>query len=165
MRMPPLFPARPALCGLFLLALGAASLAGEGAAAAQEWRSAGTGAAVRAFYTQGGRPAGIEFACEAGGSIRTLVAGNGARFGGDRERTLVLSVDGVARVALVRAEPEPNGGGSRFVRRDPAAALGPFLDQLAKGRELEVSAPAGALRLPLRGSGKAIAALRKGCAP
>ena len=132
-------------------------------ASAQEWRAEGKGTGVRATFTQKGRPAGIQFACIGEGRVRTLVSGNGARFSEDRDLSLILSVDGLARIRSIRAEREPNGTGSRFVRTDPVAALEDLFAALRKGKELELSSPAGHWRLPLKGSGNALGALLQQC--
>ncbi len=130
---------------------------------AQEWRSADGPEGASAGYTQAGRPAGVAFRCEGSGRIRTLVAGNGTRFGEGQGATLVFSVDGLATMLAARAEPEPRGSGSRFARTDAAGDLAPLFDALRKGRELELSSPAGHVRLPLTGSGRALGALLERC--
>lgn len=130
---------------------------------AQEWRSDGSGSAARAFYTQKGVPAGLQFECLAGNRVRTVVSGTGGRFAPGQEATLVLSVDGLARISRVTAQDEPNGPGSRFVRTDAAADLLPLVADLKRGRVLEVSGPAGIVRLALKGSGKALSVLEGGC--
>ncbi|WP_279482696.1 hypothetical protein [Aureimonas sp. SK2] len=141
-----------------------AVLLAAGGAAAQEWRSAGTGEGARAFFAKGGRPAGVEIACLSGGRLDVTAAGNGARFPRDRVVTLVLSIDGAAFVGPARVEDEATGGGSRFVRPVAADEAGALLAALRKGRSLEVSSPAGFMRLPLTGSGRALAALGPACA-
>jgi hypothetical protein len=146
-----------------VLVIAACVAAGCLPAGAQEWRAGEGAGGARAFFTLGGRPAGLEFACEGRGTIRTIVAGNGAQFPGGRDLTLALVVDGTAHVTSVRAEAEPNGAGSRFVRRDAAAALAPLIAALAKGKTLEVAGPTGLVALPLKGSGKAMARLASGC--
>ena len=129
------------------------------AATAQEWRADG----ARAGFAVSGRLAGLVFECAPGGALRTVVAGNGARFPEERDMTLVLSVDGVARLSSVRAEPDPSGG-SRFVRLDPKAEIEPLLAALRRGRVLEVSSPAGTTTLPLKGSERALTQLLARCA-
>lgn len=141
----------------------AMAMSAPGAAAAQEWRGLASDGPVRAAFTSKGRPAGIEFQCEAPGRIRTVVAGSGARYPEKQASTLVLSVDGVATILRATAEAEPQGPGSRFVRTDAAADLAPLFDRLKRGRELELSGPAGAFRLPLKGSGKALSLLAERC--
>lgn len=128
------------------------------AALAQEWRAQGP----LAGFTLAGKPAGLVFECAPGGRLRTLVAGNGAGFPGDRDLTLVLSVDGTARLLPVRAEADP-AGGSRFARSDSLAEAEPLLAALRRGRSLEVSSPAGRMVLPLRGSERALAQLLTRC--
>ncbi|WP_182084266.1 hypothetical protein [Aureimonas sp. ME7] len=140
-----------------------AAILGHSVALAQEWRGAGSKESARAFYVQSGRPAGIQFECVDASRVRTVVAGNGARFSSDREATLVLSVDGTARVSSVRAEDEPGGGGSRFVRIDRGADLAAFVASLKRGHKLEVSSPAGSMRLSLAGSSRALSTLEAGC--
>lgn len=134
-----------------------------GAARAQEWRGETAGGSVRAAYTQKGRPAGVQFECEAPGRLRTIVSGTAARYPEGRPATLVFSVDGVATLLPAKAEAEPHGPGSRFVRSDKAAEMKPLFDRLKRGKELELSSPAGSFRLPLKGSGKALALLAERC--
>ncbi|WP_136625083.1 hypothetical protein [Aureimonas flava] len=146
----------PALASAFLIALGPA--------AAQEWRSTGRGEGARAFFAKGGRPAGVQVACLSGGRLEITAAGNGARFPADRPVTLVLSVDGTAFSGEARVEPEAAGGGSRFVRVAEAGEAATLLAALKRGRGVEVSSPAGFMRLPLAGSGRALGALAPSCA-
>lgn len=132
-------------------------------ALAQEWRGLGADGPVRAAFTLKGKPAGVEFQCEAPGRVRTVVAGSGARYPDGRAATLVFSVDGVAEMLPAKAEAEPHGPGSRFARSDALTDLKPLFDRLRRGRELELSGPAGAFRLPLKGSGKALGLLVERC--
>lgn len=133
-------------------------------AAAQAWKAEGEGPATRAGFAQKGRLAGLVFQCAGEGRVRLILSGDGTRYADGGSRTLVLSVDGVAQSTTVTAEPEPRGtGASRFAREDTLAAMNGLLGLLTKGREVEVSGPSGSFRLPLKGSGAAIARLRKGC--
>lgn len=139
------------------------TLPGPGARA-QEWRAVGEGTGVSAGFAQKGRLAGLVFRCEGAGAVRLLLSGDGSRFADERPHTLVISVDGLGEATTVRAEPEGGGSGaSRFVRSATLAEVLPLLDRLAKGREVEVSGPAGSYRLPLRGSGAAINRFKAGC--
>ncbi|WP_294645101.1 hypothetical protein [uncultured Aureimonas sp.] len=133
-------------------------------ALSQEWRASGRGEGARAYFTLKGRPAGAEIACLSGGRLGVTAAGNGARFPADRPVTLVLSVDGMAYAGEARVEPEGAGGGSRFVRTVEGKDAASLLAALKRGKSLEVSGPAGHVRLPLTGSGRAIAALAPACA-
>lgn len=133
-------------------------------ALSQEWRASGRGEGARAYFTLKGRPAGAEIACLPGGRLGVTAAGNGARFPADRPVTLVLSVDGMAYAGEARVETEGAGGGSRFVRTVEGKDAASLLAALKRGRSLEVSSPAGHVRLPLAGSGRAIAALAPACA-
>lgn len=134
-------------------------------AAAQVWKAEGEGGATSAGFTQKGRLAGLVFRCAGPGRVRLILSGDGTRFSDDRPRTLVLSVDGMAQSTTVTAEPEPNGtGASRFAREDRLEQANALLNLLSKGREVEVSGPSGAFRLPLKGSGAAISRLRAACA-
>ncbi|MBB3952209.1 hypothetical protein [Aureimonas jatrophae] len=131
---------------------------------AQVWKAEGQGAATSAGFSQKGRLAGLVFRCTQPGRVRLLLSGDGTRFSDERPRTLVLSVDGLAERTTVTAEAEPNGkGASRFAREDTLAQADALLTLLSKGREVEVSGPSGMFRLPLKGSGAAIARLRAGC--
>ncbi len=132
-------------------------------AAAQQWQSAGKGEGARAFFSQGGKPAGIEIACRSGGRLAITAAGNGARFPADRPATLVLSIDGMAFSGEARVESEPRGGGSRFVRETDAGEASALLSALKRGKSLEVSSLAGFMRLPLGGSGRALGAFGAAC--
>ncbi|WP_019995968.1 hypothetical protein [Aureimonas ureilytica] len=151
------------LAATLLLCVLPASTALASAALAQEWRGLGSGGPVRAAFTLKGKPAGVEFQCEAPGRVRTVVAGSGARVPDGRAATLVFSVDGVAEMLPAKAEAEPHGTGSRFARSDALSDLKPLFDRLRRGRELELSGPAGAFRLPLKGSGKALGLLVERC--
>ncbi len=146
------------------IAILVALLLAAGSAGAQEWRSAGMGEGARAFFAQGGRAAGVEIACLPGGQLEVRAAGNGARFPRDRDVTVVLSVDGTAYAGSARVEDEARGGGSRFVRTVAREEANALLAALRRGRSVEVSSPAGFIRLPLTGSGRALGALAPGCA-
>ncbi|WP_062112631.1 hypothetical protein [Aureimonas sp. AU40] len=148
---------------LFLVLPLAVLLAGLGPSAAQEWRGEAAGGPVRAGFVLKGKPAGISFECDGPGRIRTIVAGSGARYPEGQGATLVFSVDGVATILSAKAEAEPHGAGSRFARTDAAAELKPLFERLKRGRELELSGPAGSFRLPLKGSGKALGLLGERC--
>ncbi|WP_061937482.1 hypothetical protein [Aureimonas sp. AU22] len=147
---------------LVLVALVLSGVAGS--AVAQEWRSTGKGEGGAAFFSRDGRPAGARITCLPGGRIAITAAGNGARFPADRPVTLVISVDGMGFSGEARVEPEGPGGGSRFVRVVESGETAAILAALKRGKSVEVSSPAGFMRLPLRGSGKAISALAPVCA-
>ncbi len=141
-----------------------ALLVATDAVSAQQWQSAGRGEGARAFFAKNGRPAGVEIACRPDGRLAVTAAGNGARFPTDRPVTLVLSVDGLAFAGEARVEAEPQGGGSRFVRVMQPGEAQALVAALKRGRNVEVSSPAGFIRLPLGGSGRALGALGPVCA-
>lgn len=148
--------------GAFRLVILGLALSGfPGGACAQQWGADADGA--RAGYKQNGRYAGLLLECGKEGGLRILASGNGANYPADRDMTVILSVDGFARRLTVRAEPEPAGGGSRFAATEPAGEAADLVAALRKGKVLEVSSPAGTIRLPLAGSGKALAALTQAC--
>ncbi|MFD2238787.1 hypothetical protein [Aureimonas populi] len=138
------------LCGFF-----------PSGALAQSWRAQGEGSAVVAGSLIEGELAGLRFSCTPQG-VETRLTHNGATFDRQREHSVVLSVDGAARVLSMRAVP--GQAGDDFVRRDAAEAAVPLLRALAAGREVEVSAPSGRYSLPLAGSARALSALEAGCA-
>ena len=140
---------------------------GSGAEAAGSWiagRGNAAAGARSAGYGANGVFEGLWFSCEAAGPgvLRLIVAGPGWRFDHALDQTVVASVDGTAYLFSTRPEARPEGG-DRLVRAAPAAEFEPLIAALAKGRRVEISAPAGRYSLPLGGSGKALAALKAGC--
>ncbi len=109
-----------------------------------------------------GGSAGPAFRCMGEGTVQTTVPGGGGRFQPGRAYTVTLSVDGLAFLMTMRVEPQ--AGGDVFVLLRSLAESEDLLAALARGKDLEVASPAGHYRLPLDGSARGVAALRRACA-
>lgn len=128
-------------------------------------RPGGSPAASRsAGLAAGGGFDGLWFSCKGAppGTLRLLVARPGWRFDDAAERTVVASVDGTAYLFSAAPALRPEGG-AMLASAAPLAAFAPLIAALAKGKAIEISTPLGRYTLPLKGSGKALAALKAGC--
>lgn len=118
------------------------------------------GSAPSLTYDDGS--AGPAFRCMGEGTVQTTVPGGGGRFQPGRAYTVTLSVDGLAFLLTMRVEPQ--AGGDVFVVLRSLAESEELLAALARGKDLEVASPAGHYRLPLDGTSRGVAALRRACA-
>ena len=130
-----------------------------GPATAASWGFS-DGAAPSLSYDGGS--AGPAFRCMGEGTVQTTVPGGGGRFQPGRAYTVTLSIDGLAFLMTMRVEPQ--SGGDVFVLLRSLAESEELLAALARGKDLEVASPAGHYRLPLDGTSRAVAALRRACA-
>ncbi|MEN3792156.1 hypothetical protein [Fulvimarina sp. MAC3] len=149
-------PARPlylarlsGFCTLALVCLATSAMA-------QSWRNSGT---TSGFYADG-RPNGIFLRC-VGPSVTVNFTGYDAPLSNGTSYRVGVSVDGVARILKTRTYRVR--GRSILVHQDSLANLRPLIDDLRKGKTVEISTPAGRYNVPLQGSGAALGALLERC--
>ncbi|KQT83917.1 hypothetical protein [Aurantimonas sp. Leaf443] len=143
----------PAVLAAVLLAIAPAP-----AAAASGWLAA----AGAAGFAVDGDFSGLHVSCREAGAPRLVFGPFAGRFDMSHRHAVIVDVDGTAFRMETRAM-EDAAGGTRFVRAGSMAEFAPLVAALRAGRAAEVSSPAGRFALPLRGSGKALAALEAAC--
>jgi hypothetical protein len=129
-------------------------------AAAAGWTGE-TGPARRAGYFLSDRTPALLLRCAGGGRLAVVVAG-GTGLPRDGDYTVVIAVDDTAFVGVARPG-SADSGDAALVRTAAFDTFAPLIAALKSGAVAEVSTPRGRYRLPLRGSGKALAALDGGC--
>lgn len=131
--------------------------------ASAEWATREGAGGFEAGTMIEGQMAGLVLRCAQPQGLELALTHNGAVFDRNREHTIVVSVDGTATLLSARAVEGQRNGDDDFVHRPARGALDPLLSSLARGRQVEISAPSGRYVLPLSGSSRAIAALRERC--
>lgn len=146
----------------FCAAQAGLSLLGAGLAlSASGWTSGGERAGLAA--RGGGETIGFSCAGVAPGRWRLALSGfDAGLLQPDLDYTVVVTVDGTAYRQSLRAVPGAPG------RRDlsltaASGELSPLVEALASGAKAEIASPAGREPLSLKGSGKALKALRAAC--
>ncbi|KQT43129.1 hypothetical protein ASG43_16625 [Aureimonas sp. Leaf454] len=130
----------------------------------------GTGGRGAGWRWSGGRAAlagasgeTIAFTCAgAPATLRLILPGFDASLQGDLDYTVVVTVDGTAFRRTTRAV-RGAGGRRDLVETARPTELLPLVDALAAGSKAEIASPAGRETLTLRGSGKALQALKAAC--
>lgn len=141
--------------------VGLCLLAATPAPAATAWTSGGQRAGLAA--KGGGETIGFSCAGTPAGRMRLVLSGFDAKLlQTDLDYTVVVTVDGTAYRQSLRAVAGAPG------RRDlsmtgPSGELQPLVEALAAGAKAEIASPAGREPLSLKGSGKALKALRAAC--
>ena len=131
-----------------------------GAAAGWTGKGGRPAAPLAGYLLDDAAPA-LLFRCAGAGRMAMIVAG-GAGLPRNADYTVVVSVDDVAYVEVTRGD-SALAGDSDLVRIAPFASFQPLIAALKSGKEAEVSTPRGRYRVPLKGSGKALAILDGGC--
>lgn len=143
-----------AQAGLGLLCVSAALAAGA-------WTSGGKRAGLPA--RGGGETIGFDCAGAGPGRMRLVLSGfDAGLLQTDLDYTVVVTVDGTAYRQSLRAVPGAPG------RRDLTLTAGnddlaPLVEALSAGAKAEIASPAGREPVSLKGSGKALKALRAAC--
>ena len=132
------------------------------ASAAPGFAAGWTAGAERAGLSADGGET-IAFTCggTAPGTLRLIFAGFDASLQPNLDYTVVVTVDGTAYRQTTRAVPGSKG--RDLVQALPTGQLLPLVDALAAGSKAEIASPAGRESLSLKGSGKALKALKAAC--
>lgn len=147
---------------LALLLATAGLVAWPAAGMAAGWTS-DAGATRRAGYLLDDRTPALLLRCAGAGRLALVVAG-GSGLPRDADYTVVVAVDDTAFIGVARPGSKDPGDGA-LIRTAAFSTFSPLIAALKTGKVAEVSTPRGRYRLPLRGSGKALAALDGGCGP
>lgn len=133
------------------------------APASAEWATREGAGGFEAGTTIEGQMAGLVLRCAEPQGMELALTHNGAVFDRNREHTIVVSVDGTATLLSAHAFPGARAADDDFVHWPARGGLDTLLSALARGRQVEISAPSGRYTLPLSGSSRAIAAFRERC--
>ncbi|SMC59413.1 hypothetical protein SAMN06297251_104145 [Fulvimarina manganoxydans] len=143
--------------GLFTLVLSiCAVMIGATPGHAQVWRQNGT---VAGLYVDGA-PNGLFLRC-AGRSVTVNFSGFTARLPEKMTYRVGVSVDGLARILPTTSYRLR--GSSVLVHQSDIDTIRPLIEDLRRGKSVEVTTPAGRYDVPLKGSAAALDGLVRGC--